>query len=350
MTVTKRNHGARELIASAINGLTSHVAILDAAGTIVEVNDAWRQFALQNGCDDPKAYLGSNYLDVCSRSAATGDKLAEEAIAGIASVISGASARFTQRYPCDAPDTPRWFAMTVTPVASGSGVVVAHEDVTMLARAETALAELERRLTLEEGQRVLAQETEHRAKNLLTIVLAIARQTALKHVPSSSAEEFTQRVEGLAASLRLLTCSGWKGVSLPELIRSQLAPFAGSLANRVALEGPELSIQATAAQALGMAFHELATNSLKYGALACREGRISVHWHICQDGREHLVHLVWSECGGPEVKFPFSAGFGYTVTVTAVEAATCGKAVLEYPSQGLVWKLAAPLEAIVLSH
>lgn len=337
-----------DLVASAINGIPSHIAILDAAGSIVEVNDAWRQFAIQNGSCDPKAYLGMNYLDVCRRSAAAGDKLASEAIAGITAVISRESPRFTQRYPCDAGDTTRWFTMTVVPVSSGSGVVVAHEDVTMLVRAEAALAELERRLTLEEQHRVLAQETEHRAKNLLAVVLAIARQTALQHVPPASAKEFTHRVEGLAASLRLLSGSDWKGVSPSELIQSQLAPFAGSLANRVTIEGPPLLIQATAAQALGMAFHELATNSLKYGALSEGEGRISIQWDIRPGVQEHLFHLMWSESGGPQVKSPSNAGFGYTVTVTAVEAATGGEVRIEYPSSGLIWRLTAPLETVTL--
>jgi two-component sensor histidine kinase len=335
---------SQELIASPINGLPSQIAILDAGGAIVDVNDAWRRFSVQNGACHPKAYLGTNYLDICRRAAAAGDELASKVLVGVSSVISSGIPRFTQRYTCDAREMPRWFRMTVTRVPSGSGVLIAHDDVSALVRAETAFAELERKLTLEEQRRLRVQETEYRSKNLLALVLAIARQDA------PSAEEFAYRVDGISASLRLLSSSGWKGVNPSKLVQSQIAPLAGPLANRVAFRGPELLIRAPAVQALGMAFHELAKNSLRNGALSGKEGRIHVQWDARSDGQAPLFQMVWSESGGPQVEAPSSVGFGHMVTVTAVEAATGGKVSLEYPSSGLIWKLAVPLETVVLPH
>ncbi len=341
---------SQDLITPPINELPSQIAILDAGGAIVDVNDAWRRFSVQNGACHPKAYLGTNYLDICRRAAAAGDDLASRVLVGVSSVIARGIPRFTQRYTCDAREMPRWFRMTVTRVPSGSGVLIAHDDVTALVRAETAFAELERKLTLEEQHRLRVQETEYRSKNLLALVLAIARQNALRQVPGASADEFAYRVDGIAASLRLLSSSGWKGVTPTELVQSQIALLAGPLANRVAFRGPELLIRAPAVQALGMAFHELAKNSLKYGALSGKEGRIHVQWDARSDGQAPSFQMVWSESGGPQVEAPSSVGFGHTVTVTAVEAATGGKVSLEYPSSGLVWKLAVPLEAVVLPH
>ena len=448
---------AQDLVSSAFNGLASHIAVLDPAGFIVYVNAAWRRFAVENGCCDPKAYFGANYLDLCRRSAVAGDKLAMEAIEGISTVILGAVPRFSQRYPCHAPDAERWFFMTVTPIHTGSGVVIAHDDVTPLVRAENASAAAERRLRLsleagqmgtfeidlekeemvtdlqqakllklpagtnrlplgeldtmlldydgrslkeriieagqryseelrlrlpdsserwltfaaarepragqvsaryfgisldvterrlEERNRLLAQEVQHRVKNILSVVLAVARQT-FQCAPSSSAEKFAQRISGLGASLSLLTKTSRKGVSPTELIEAQLAPFAGSFKNQVAFEGPKLMINPAAAQALGMAFHELATNSIKYGAFSKSGGRISIQWDIRDDGQDKQFHMTWSEHGGPETKAPASRGFGYTVIVSALEASLGGKVQLRYPRSGLIWEVTAPLDEII---
>ena len=448
---------AEDLVSSAFNGLASHIAVLDPAGFIVYVNAAWHRFAVENGSCDLKAYLGANYLDLCRRSAATGDKLAMEAIEGISAVISGAAPRFSQRYPCHAPDAERWFLMTATPIHTGIGAVIAHDDVTPLVRAENASAAAERRLRLsleagqmgtfeidlqkeemvtdlqqakllglpaganrlrlgeldtmlldydgrslreriietgqryseelrlrlpdsserwlsftaarqpragevsahyfgitfdvterrlEEMNRLLAQEIQHRVKNILSVVLAVSRQT-FPRAPSSSTEKFSRRIIGLGASLDLLTKTSRKGVSASELIEAQLVPFVGSFKNQVAFEGPKLMINPAAAQALGMAFHELATNSIKYGALSKSGGRISIQWNIRDDGQGMEFHMTWSEHGGPETKAPGSLGFGHTVIVSALEASLGGKVQLRYPRSGLIWEVTAPLDEII---
>jgi two-component system, NarL family, nitrate/nitrite response regulator NarL len=123
-------------IRSAFDGIPSHVAILDSAGSIIYVNEAWRAFAAQNDSHDPQAYLGASYLDVCRRSAEAGDALASEALDGIRSVISGKLRRFVQRYPCPARGLDRWFMMTATRGRIGCEIVIAHDDVTAIVRAE----------------------------------------------------------------------------------------------------------------------------------------------------------------------------------------------------------------------
>ncbi|MGA7325620.1 MAG: sensor histidine kinase, partial [Rhodomicrobium sp.] len=199
---------------------------------------------------------------------------------------------------------------------------------------------------LEEKNRLLSQEVRHRVKNMLAVVLAIAHQTAFGDVPSASVEKLVLRIAGLGASLDLLT-NGTE-LSLSALIQAQLASFVDSFTNQVTFRGPALALHAAAAQALGMAFHELATNSMKYGALSKSGGRISIQWEIRDHGHGKQFHTTWSEQGGPEIKAPIRQGFGYTVMVSAVEASLAGKVQLRYPSSGLVWELTAPLDEIMV--
>jgi two-component sensor histidine kinase len=335
----------REISVSAFDTLTSHIAVLDSQGAILRVNEAWRRFALDNGSPDLNAYLGANYINVCRLAAAKGDQVASEALDGIAAVMAKTTPRFAFQYRCDTACNPRWFLMTVTPF--GSGVLVAHDDVTGFARGEEAAVQLERIVTTER-YRFLAEEADHRTKNLLAVVLAISQGSLFKEVSADTARKFTQRLNGLAANWNLLLSNGWERVSLRELIRSQLSPFTVSLDDQVSLRGGELMIQAPAAQALGLAFHELATNAVKYGALSQVGGRIVVAWDIRKSGRAKFFHINWSEEGGPPASLPAKLGFGHKVTVSALEHATGGKVKLGYLRSGLHWELTAPLEELLI--
>lgn len=204
----------------------------------------------------------------------------------------------------------------------------------------------ERRLT-EDRIRLLSQEVSHRAKNLLAVVQSMVRQTAPEADPAAFAEAFSQRIEGLAASLDLLVNSGWQGVDLGKLVTSQLAPFVELNGNRVSVSGPPLIIRPAAAQTLGMALHELATNSVKYGALSSTLGRVSIEWSLKKEGDDRYFHMSWRESEGPAPKAPIHQGFGYTVLVSVVEYSLKARVQIQYPKAGLVWELIAPLEEVV---
>jgi PAS domain S-box-containing protein len=124
-----------------LDSLTAHIAVLDEHGTIVAVNQAWRRFAAENGGDTSGTLLGANYLAVCQpagQNAAV--QFASAAGAGIRAVMTGVQSSFHLEYPCDAPGTPRWFAMQVWPLGeAGKGVVVAHENITERKNAEAQL-------------------------------------------------------------------------------------------------------------------------------------------------------------------------------------------------------------------
>lgn len=132
------------LVQNTLNSLSAHIAVLDAAGVIIAVNEAWRRFARQNGCEEKRVGVGVNYFAVCQpATAAAAEHDAAEALRGIRAVMSGAESSFAFEYPCHSGTEQRWFQMTVRPLgASQAGVVVAHEDITQFKRA----ADLERQV------------------------------------------------------------------------------------------------------------------------------------------------------------------------------------------------------------
>jgi PAS domain S-box-containing protein len=190
---------------------------------------------------------------------------------------------------------------------------------------------------------LLMREVNHRAKNLLAVVQSIARHTARESDPAVFLDRLTDRIGGLSASQDLLVESGWHGVGLHDLVGTQLAHFRDLVGTRVILDGPPLRINAAAAQAIGMALHELATNSGKYGALSIDGGSVTIAWQIDADNEPPLFTIEWRESGGPMVSPPPHRGFGYTVTVRMAEHALSGKVTLEYPEQGVLWRLVSPV-------
>jgi len=136
---------SENLYRSALQALPAHVAILDARGGIIAVNDAWKAFAANNQSSAiSHLAVGTNYLEIC-RKAANTDPLAERALAGIVGVLTGRLPQFELEYPCHSPSEQRWFLMTVLPIDSGSwnGVVITHINITARRAAEEALRDSE---------------------------------------------------------------------------------------------------------------------------------------------------------------------------------------------------------------
>lgn len=187
----------------------------------------------------------------------------------------------------------------------------------------------------------LMGEVNHRSRNLLAVVAAIAQQTALSGDPSTFAIHLSERISGLAASQDLLVRNQWTHIELSELVHAQLSPFNDLIGTRVLINGPPINLPPSAAQGIGMALHELATNAVKYGALSNENGRVHIIWGYVAAGKPGLT-LQWLEEGGPEVTPPIRKGFGDTVIGYMVEESVEGKVEIEYRKSGLYWKLTAP--------
>jgi PAS domain S-box-containing protein len=189
----------------------------------------------------------------------------------------------------------------------------------------------------EEAIHVVMRESNHRVKNLLGLVQAIARQTAT-HEPQDFVRLFSERIQALAANQDMLVRNEWRGIDAEELARTQLAHFADLVGSRIVLHGPKLRLNATAAQAIGLALHELATNAGKYGALSVNAGRVDLQWRCEGD----TFAMSWTERNGPPVLPPQRRGFGSTVVASMVKLSVGGTVQLDYAPSGLVWSLTCP--------
>ncbi|GEM_PF-2972193 len=203
------------------------------------------------------------------------------------------------------------------------------------------------RVHAEEQRALLMRELNHRSKNMLSIVLAIARATAGN--PGRDFEDtFQERILSLAANQDLLVASDWQGVTLSDLVRSQLAHLEDLIGDRIALKGPSLIISAAASQSFSMALHELATNAVKYGALSNSDGRVDIEWGVREhDGEGRRFTMRWRETEGPTVVPPVRNGFGSTVIRDMIRLNLRGDARLQYDSAGVVWDFDCPIENVL---
>jgi two-component sensor histidine kinase/CheY-like chemotaxis protein len=194
--------------------------------------------------------------------------------------------------------------------------------------------------------RLLMSEVNHRSKNLLSVVTAIAQQTAA-YSPQEFVKKFSSRVQALAVNHDLLVKSQWRSIDASELIGGQLAHFGDLVGKRILFDGPPIRVSVAAAQSIGMVVHELSTNTVKYGALSGDQGRIEIAWEIDSSGAEPVFSIRWTESGGPPILLPTHRGFGTTVITKMVEMGLDGEAVLDYLSTGLIWRLACPLKNVL---
>src|SRR5262249_14635666 len=205
--------------------------------------------------------------------------------------------------------------------------------------------DLSERQRHEEHIKLLMREVNHRSKNMLGLIDAIAHQTTATS-PDDFVQRFSERIQSLAPSQDLLVEHDWKAVPLADLVHSQLSHFADLIGARISLAGPPLSLRPAVAQSLGMALHELGTNAAKYGALSTGLGRIAIIWNVYAEDPTQFT-LSWVEQGGPAVRAPERSGYGSAVTSSMVEWSIGGEVSIEYAPTGLIWRLTCPVDNIV---
>ena len=227
---------------------------------------------------------------------------------------------------------------------SGRGRVIARGEDGKAQRIANIVMDITDRKKAEEHVQLLMREVSHRSKNLLAVVQAIAGQTSRT---SDTLEDFDtkfgQRLRGLAASHDLLVHEDWRGAALSDLVTQQLQPFA-EVGRRLTVDGPPIMLRAEAAQPIGLALHELATNAMKYGAWSIPSGRVAVSWS--QAGSETVL-LSWLEMGGPEVAIANKKGFGHIVIENMVAQSVGGEVRLDFRPTGVSWTLSIPAENFV---
>jgi PAS domain S-box-containing protein len=195
----------------------------------------------------------------------------------------------------------------------------------------------------EERQRVLLAELDHRVKNALATVSSVVSQTA---AGSTSVANFVKALDGrlrsMATTHELLSSGRWQGISLPELIQQELAPYATR--HNTKISGPKVVLRPEAGQAMAMVLHELATNAAKYGALSAKQGRVSIRWERQLNGHPLRLVLEWQEVGGPAVVDPDKAGFGMTTIRDLIPYEFGGKVDLTFGPEGIRCRVELPAD------
>ena len=249
---------------------------------------------------------------------------------------------FPVEYRIRRPDgTIRWL--------SGGGQVVARSAEGKAQRLINVVSDVTERKVAEEHVKFLMGEITHRSKNLLSVVQAIASQTGRTvETFEEFQKRFAQRLQGLAASHDLLVLQDWQGASLADLVRDQLAPFTEAGSEHMTVSGPDIMLKPEAAEAIGLALHELATNAVKYGALSVPGGHVTISWAFGDQGTAPRQFLVnWLEQGGPIVTPPSHTGFGHIVFERLVTKSLNGSVAIDFAPAGLSWKLSIPTPNIV---
>jgi two-component sensor histidine kinase len=197
-----------------------------------------------------------------------------------------------------------------------------------------------------EADELLLREMEHRVKNLLATVQALARQTlCASPTPEIFAESFTERLAALSRVQALLIRSRWRGAALHDLVGEELSPYRSEERGNAAIKGDALFLDPEPALALSLALHELATNAAKHGALSVPEGRVEVSWGMEDKGVERHLLVDWAEHGGPEVQEPERRGFGSALLEQGIIFTLGGTVDLRFPPEGVRCRIELPLNA-----
>ncbi len=202
--------------------------------------------------------------------------------------------------------TYRWFMVRAEPIRDASGQFV---------QCYGAVTDIHETHELQQRQAVMVDELQHRTRNLLTVVRAIAQQTMAQTGPSALfREQFNDRIAALSRVQGLLSRSDQEPITIRALVQTELdALGAATMRERVALQGPRVVLRKASVQTLALALHELATNARKYGALASEQGVLRVSWDTyTAEAGEQRLSLTWLEEGisTPEEGSPIRRGYG----------------------------------------
>ena len=227
-----------------------------------------------------------------------------------------------------------WVSVTESPLRNAAGVLLAASS---LARDITG------QRAAEQQRETLVNELNHRVKNSLAVVQAIASQTLRGSLSLAAARTaFGARLAAFARAHDLVVDSNWSGTDLTSVVRATIAPHEGEI-GRFSVSGPFVALTPQAAVTVSLALHELCTNAAKYGALSVPEGRVAIVWSLTDLTDSARFVWTWSESGGPTVKPPSHRGFGSSLIERVLPMELNGLVSVTYPSSGLVCVLEAPV-------
>ena len=215
-------------------------------------------------------------------------------------------------------------SLTVSPVRNADGKVAGASkiarDITEQKRSQEQIS-------------ALAREAEHRSKNMLANVQAVVNLSQAG-TPEELKKAIEGRIQALANVHSLFVQTRWIGAELSTIVSQELAPYT-SRESRVRTDGPQMLLEPSAAQAVAIALHELATNAAKYGSLSAAGGNVDLKWSQAADGQ---LKLQWTEAGGPRVQAPTRRGFGSRIIQQMITQLK-GTAHFDWRPEGLVCEI-----------
>ena len=288
--------GNLDVLRGVLAGCGDCIKILDLDGRLQFMSEGGKRvmevedFGKLKGCPWPDFWAGE------------GNTRAKEAVAA---AIAGGTARF-KGAANTAKGTPRYWEVQVSPIFDSNGrpshLLSISRDITEEHEASIALNEAAQR------QKMLAEELEHRIKNTLTTVSAIANQTLQGEEYAHVRQALLARLITLGHAHDILTQTSWQGAPIEEVVEKALVPHR-TVQNRIHVSGQEVEVAPKQALSLALAVHELATNALKYGALSSETGSVRITWSNGDEANPGF-RFTWEEAGGPPVAQPTRKGFG----------------------------------------
>lgn len=294
------------------------IKVLNLDGTLAFMSEGGQRtmevsdFNAIKGCPWPDFWSGRGKADVAF---------------ALSEANAGRSSRF-QGYANTMAGRSRYWDVQVSPILGPDG---RPEAILSVSRDISALKEAEDRL------RLITGETQHRMKNTLAMVRAIATQTLNSdHDIVETKKNFLARIASLDDAQSMLTRGDWQRAAITKVITTAITPHAPMA--RFAIAGPELELSSKCAMGLALGLHELATNAVKYGALREATGEVTIAWAVAND----RFGLQWIEKGGPPVAAPTRRGFGTRIIEKALAGYFNGEATLSYDPTGVKFALDAP--------
>jgi two-component sensor histidine kinase len=318
-----------DVLRGVLDGCGDCIKILDLDGQLQFMSEGGKRvmevedFGKLKGCPWPDFWAGAGNAD---------------ARAAVETAKSGGTARF-KGAANTAKGNPRHWDVQVSPIFGMDGK---PSHILSISRDITELAEFQ------EQQKVLTAELQHRIKNSLAMVAAIANQTIRGDDMEAARKAFTARLITLSHAHDILVQTSWVSAPIKDVIEGALAPHRSD-EKRIKVSGPAMLLPPKPALAIALAVHELATNAAKYGALSNNEGRVDIVWKTDAAGAEPVFRFSWVEQGGPPVVEPEQSqrGFGTRLIERMLKNDFDGEVVLDFKADGLVCILRAPLKKLM---
>jgi two-component sensor histidine kinase len=313
-----------DLLRSVLAGCGDCIKILDLDGRLQFMSEGGKRvmevddFSVFKGCPWPEFWRGEgNALAIAAVESARQGKIAR--FGGVANTAKG---------------TSKYWDVQVSPIMGSDG-----KPAQLLSISRDVTAERQ----AIERQRFLLRELEHRVKNNLSIIVAIASRTFQGDEHRVARETFIARVMNLAQANEILTESHWTETPIRRIVDGALIQWSLDK-DRFRIAGPQISLSPKQGLALALALNELGTNAFKYGALSIPEGRVDISWDQTMSNDGPMLNFAWRETGGPPVVATTRRGFGSRVIRDMMAAEFAGTVQLSFEPSGLCYRLDAPLQ------